>query len=157
MLPQVTHYSRRSDLIEIGGFVRLTEQTIWAAIERSGLRYNDWTARKEEQGDAPVLHVYLEPRPGPQPSTGEVQEAMHRALGDLDSDWADMERMSGMRPLRVSYLPIGTFDAYTSARRKQGAELAHLKPAHMNPPGSTLKLLMDAAQEAATLTPAGVS
>jgi len=49
--------------MEIAGFVRLTEQTVWRAIEEAGVRNIDWTARKEIVDSQPVIHVRLEPRP----------------------------------------------------------------------------------------------
>lgn len=40
--------------------------------------------------------------------------------------------MLGIRPLRVTILPAGSFQRYYENRKKAGADLAHLKPPHMN-------------------------
>ena len=60
-IPQMSFISRIDDMIDIAGFTRLTEKTIWQAVENSGLVYTDWTARKEV-GDRPLLHLYIEPK-----------------------------------------------------------------------------------------------
>ena len=148
-LPQIAHYSRRSDLIEIGSFVRITESTIAKAIEGAGVSSVDWTARKETAGDTPVLRLRVEPRPGGAPVEQEAQRLVHEQLRALDSDWADMEAMAGLTPLRVTYLPHGSFEGYTRRRVAQGAELAHLKPVHMNPSEEVIAFLQEAADEAA--------
>ena len=41
-------------------------------------------------------------------------------------------RRLALRPLRLTYLPEGSFDRYTEAKRIAGADLGHLKPLHMN-------------------------
>ncbi len=147
-LPQIAHYSRRSDLIEIGSFVRMTETTIARAIQQAGVGHVDWTARKETDGETPTLRLRIEPRPGLAPAEPEAQRLVHEQLCALDSDWADMESIAGLTPLRVTYLPPGSFEGYTRRRVSQGAELAHLKPVHMNPSNEVVAFLLDAAEEA---------
>ena len=41
--------------------------------------------------------------------------------------------------------------AYVRERRRQGAEIAHLKPPHMNPSDNVMNTLMEAAQSVATV------
>lgn len=130
-LPPLAHYARRTDLIEIGGFVSLSEMTIWRAIEEAGVPHVDWTARKETEGDAPVLRLRIEPRLGA-PPVAMAQRAIHAQLRRFLPDWADMEDIAGLTPLRVTYLPAGAFERYTQQRVAAGAEFAHLKPQHMN-------------------------
>src|SRR5262249_7461196 len=146
-LPQVISYSRRSDLMEIAGFVRLTEQTVWRAIEDADVPYVEWTARKEIVDSQPVVHLRLEPRPGTpftaEPGRGRIHEALKR----LEPDWADMETMAGLQPLIVTYMPPGSFDRYTEHRRREGADLAHLKPLHMNATDGSIEALLDASRE----------
>ena len=134
-LPQLASYSRRSDVIDIGGFTRLTEKTVWLAIEMAGVSYTDWTVRKELDGDDPVLRLRLE-RPAGEPVTAEAAHDLERsidaALRAVDSDWADMERMANLQPLRVTLISPGSFERYTQQRRAEGADPVQLKPVHMN-------------------------
>ena len=55
-LPQMVFVSRIDDVIDMGGFTRLTEKTIWQAIEDSTIPYEEWTIRKEIDGQRPLLH-----------------------------------------------------------------------------------------------------
>ncbi|MCX8125870.1 MAG: GH3 auxin-responsive promoter family protein, partial [Dehalococcoidia bacterium] len=61
--PQMVFERRADDLIDLGGFIRLTERTIWQAIENSGIRYVDWVARKHV-GERPLLELFIELAPG---------------------------------------------------------------------------------------------
>jgi phenylacetate-coenzyme A ligase PaaK-like adenylate-forming protein len=129
-IPQMVFDSRADDLIDVAGFARLDEKSIWQAIANTGIKYEDWSARKEyEQGD-PVIRLYIELK--------EVKEAedlaklIHQELSAVVSDYKDLENMLGIRPLRVTLLPAGSFQRYYEKRKKAGADLAHLKPPHMN-------------------------
>ncbi len=63
-LPQMRFHSRADDILDLGGFTRLTEKTIWEAIESCGIPYVDWVVAKESDGNAPMLRIYLEPADG---------------------------------------------------------------------------------------------
>jgi hypothetical protein len=130
-LPQATFVARVDDVIDIGGFTRLTEKTIWQAIENSGVPYDDWTIRKEAEAGKPVLHLYMEMRDGP-PPVEAIVEKVHARLKELDANYRDLEDITGLKPLRVSLLSKGTFRRYYEERQAAGADLAHLKPPHVN-------------------------
>jgi len=44
--------------------------------------------------------------------------------------------------VKVTLLPKGTFANYTAQRQAEGADLAHLKPPHINPPEEMLAHLL---------------
>jgi hypothetical protein len=44
--------------------------------------------------------------------------------------------------VEVNLLPQGAFANYTAQRRTEGADLAHLKPSHINPSEKVLSLLL---------------
>lgn len=145
-IPQMMFDRRADGLIEIAGFAGLTEKTIWQAIEDSGLVYQDWTARKEVVEEQPVLHLYLELKDGArQRSEEKVTAAIHDQLRKLDSDYADLEEMLGLKPLKVTLLPDGAFQEYISRQRAAGADLAHLKPPHVNPSDGVLSTLLNSS------------
>lgn len=140
-LPQMSFVSRIDGLIDIGGFTRLTEKTIWRAVEAAGLPYEDWTARKEVLRGRPVLHLYLEPR-------AEIPEAqayaalLHERLRELDRAYRDMEDIADMRPLEVTFLSKGSFGRYFEERQAAGADLAQAKPAHVNVSDAVIEKLL---------------
>ena len=67
---------------------------------------------------------------------------IHEQLKKLDSDYADLETMLGLKPLKVTILPVGAFQTYISKQRAAGADLAHLKPPHINPSEAALDKLL---------------
>jgi hypothetical protein len=71
-LPQMVFDRRADDLLDFV-FVRLTEKTIWQAIENAGIAYEDWTAYKKE--GQPVLSLYIELKDSYQGSEADVAAA----------------------------------------------------------------------------------
>ncbi len=130
-IPQMAFHARVDDMIDIAGFTRLTEKVIWQAIENAGLDYEDWTARKELR-DKPVLHLYLELKENGHVTAEEVAASVHEQLKGLDAPYADLETFIGLRPLEVTLLPENTFRSYMLRQQAAGADLAHLKPPHIN-------------------------
>ena len=140
-LPHIKFYSRADDLIDLAGFTRLTELTIWRAIENSGISYNDWVVKKETEQEAPVLNIYLDA--ANHQNKEQVEEKIHRKLAELDSDYADAEKMLGLKPVRVTFLPEGAFQKYIQKKRDEGVDLARLKPYRMNPSNDIIKTLSE--------------
>lgn len=140
-LPQVAFYARCDDIIDIGGFTRLTETVIGQAIEDSGLAYAGWIARKEIEGSDPVLHVYLELKDY-QGTFSDARYAIHRCLKKLDMDYTALEDMLGFQPLRVTLLQEGAFPRYMLEQVAAGVELAHLKPPQINAPDEVVERLL---------------
>ena len=139
-LPQMVFSTRIDDVIDIGGFTRLTEKTIWRAIEETQVGYVDFTAKKEYKGDQPILNLYIEfSSDSIDPTT--IAEQIHGRLKELNNDYRDLETMGGLRPMKVSILAKGTFERYFRERQAAGADLAHLKPTHVNPPDDVMENL----------------
>ncbi len=140
-LPQMVFYGRAGDIIDFAAFTHafFTEKLIWQAISDAGFGYVDWVARKEAR-EAPVLHIYIEPK-GDNPDAAALTAAVHEQLRRLNKDYADLENFFGFKPLEVTCLPRGAFAAYMAHKRAAGADLAHLKPPHMNPSDSVIEAL----------------
>ena len=139
-IPQMEFVSRADDIIDIAGFTRLNEKTIWQAIANTGISYEDWVIRKEYLAEQPILHLYIELKENKDAQT--VEKLVHNQLKTLDHDYHDLEAMLDMRPLKVTLLTSGTFQRYLEGKQKEGAELAHLKPPHMNPSDSIVAELI---------------
>ena len=140
-IPQMIFERRADDLIDIAGFTRLTERVIWQGIENTGIPYEDWAVRKEVIGETPVLRVYVEVKTGGAPSESAIAAKVHDELKKLDRDYADLESILGVKPVKVSLLPEGAFKAFMEQRQAEGADLAHIKPPHINPTDEVLSLL----------------
>ena len=140
-LPQLVFEGRCDDVIDLAGFTRLTERTIWYAIENTGIPYEEWICRKEYEGDSPVLHVWIEPKNGA-PDAADALEALRQCLREQDSDYRDLEAMLGYNPLRLEYLSPGTFFRFMLDRQSAGVEPAHFKPRHFVHGEETLQLVL---------------
>jgi hypothetical protein len=145
-IPQMVFERRADDLLDFA-VVRLTEKTIWQAVENSGIAYEDWTAYKEP--GEPGLNLLIELKDGYQASEAEIATAVHEQIMNLDND--EFKADSPLRGdfaafidfrVEVTLLPKGTFANYMSQRQAEGADLAHLKPPHVNPSDKVLSLLV---------------
>jgi len=143
-IPQMV-FERRVDGLLDFFVVRLTEKNIWQAIESTGIAYEDWTAYKDP-GEL-VLKLFIELKNGSRVSEADIARMIYKKLMEsdndekaslLDNDFVDAVGFS----VKVNLLPRGTFANYTAQRQAEGADLAHLKPPHINPSGKVLSLLL---------------
>lgn len=121
---------RSDDRIDLAGFTRLDAKTIWEALSNSGYAFQEWTVRKEFEGDDPVLHVYLQL--DEEVASEEVNERLDKAIRDVDPFYGDLENMLGIHPLRVTLLTRGTFERFYDNRQMGGYELELRTPPKMN-------------------------
>lgn len=156
--PQMVFERRVDDVIDFV-FVRLTEKAIWQAIQNTGIPYTDWIAYKKE-GES-VLQVCLEPGESFRATPAEVAEAIYGQIIMLDDDARNVNIRKDFAnfidfKLEVTLLPRGTFSRYTARRQAAGADLAHLKPPHVNPPDAVLSYLLAETEEIIEVTKAKI-
>jgi len=142
--PQMVFERRVDDLLDFVA-LRLTEKTVWQAVENSGIAYEDWMARKK--AGEPVLQLFVELKDGYQAGEADVAAAVYEQILNSDNDGYttssvhdDLVDMINFK-VEVALLPCGAFANYTSRRQAEGADLAHLKPPHINPSDKVLSLL----------------
>lgn len=129
-LPEFEFLGRSDDRLDIAGFTRIDEKTLWQAVRETGLLVGSWTARTEQRNGKPILHLYAEAEDGI--AQIDAEERLHRALRAEDDFYRDLEDMLGIRPLEITLLPTGTWDRYYDSRLQQGLELHDLVPPRMN-------------------------
>ena len=145
-LPQMTFIGRADDFIDLAGFTGLIdEKLIWNAILRTGIQYEEWTIRKEIQDGHPILHLYIEPLEAI--DRENLRVAVHESLKALNHSYSDYETMIGKKSLEVTLLSRGTFGAYYLEQQAAGADLAHLKPPHMNARNEMVTLLLELSEK----------
>jgi hypothetical protein len=66
-------------------------------------------------------------------NTAEAKDKIDNHLGDLVNEYKDLKTIFDYDPLIVSLLPEGAFQSYMQAQVAAGADLAHIKPPHMQP------------------------
>ena len=144
-IPQMVFERRVDGLIDFV-VVRLTEKQIWQAIEDTGIPYEDWIAYKEP-GES-LLKLYIEFKDGSAVDKEALAKEMTERLLHSDDDeyttstaHDDLEDMVNFR-VEITSLPQGSFAQYTAQKRAEGADLAHLKPSHLQPSEEMLTLLV---------------
>jgi len=156
-LPQMEFEGRIDDAIDAGGFFGLTEKVIWQAVSNTAIPYVDWVAREEQEENKSSLHVYLELKGDIKLAEDTIARAIYAELKKMDEGfiYADAGTAFNSVPVKVTLLPKGAFENHINLRRSQGADLAHLKPRHMNPSDKELATLgrpVPASPEAARVS-----
>ncbi|MGB9847261.1 MAG: GH3 auxin-responsive promoter, partial [Desulfotomaculales bacterium] len=139
-LPQIIYEDRADDVIDLAGFTRITERTLWDALKKAGITHGNWVAKKSFPKDHPVIELYLETNPSGK--AGEVEESIHQALRQVDADYHDLEEILGYRPVKVVPVPEGFFKA--CRERQRAASAGDRLPEHfsrINPPDGLFKEL----------------
>ncbi|MFA5308092.1 MAG: GH3 auxin-responsive promoter family protein [Dehalococcoidales bacterium] len=156
--PQMSFERRVTDIIDFN-VIRFTEKSIWQALEKSGIQYEDWFAYKIPGEQS--LNLYIELKNGSRIKENELTATIYNSLTQGEDDFTssatheDLMDMVGFE-INVNVLPEGTFAEYTAKRQAEGADLAHLKPPHINPPDKVLAMLAPAAEETIIVTKTGV-
>ncbi len=142
-LPQMVFECRADDIIDIPGFARLYEKTLWQAIANTGIKFEDWTARKEYEKEEPVLHLYIELREDI--GVQELEGLIHQQLVELNKDYSDLENTLKLKSVRITIIPTGSYQRYYERMKKKEADLAHLKPPHINASDDVIEGLIGTA------------
>ena len=156
-IPQMAFERRVDDLIDFN-VIRITEKLIWQSLEKSGIEYEDWFAYREPGQQ--TLRFYLEPKNGFQYNEQTVAAILYDKMTRAEDEFTsssthdDLMKMVGFN-IEVKFLPRGTFTNYTAMRQAEGADLAHLKPPHVNPPQKVLDMLTAETEETIIVTKTG--
>ena len=143
-LPHIEFQHRVGETINLAGLTDLDERTVWQAIANLGIRYADWSACKEYGDGETYLRIYLELKE--QRAAEDIELLIDEQLKAVDTDYKDIDAYLGLQPVRVTLLSPGTFERYTEEKRKEGADLAHLKPTHMNAPEHVIQRLLQLSE-----------
>ena len=131
-LPQISFHHRVGEVINLGGLVWLDEKTVWQALYNTGVKFIEWAACKEYDSNQTFLRLYLELEK--ERDADEVATMIDGQLKLVDTNYWELHSTLNLKPVRVTLLSPGTFQRYTEEKKREGADLAHLKPSHMNPP-----------------------
>jgi len=140
-LPHFVFQRRIGETINIGGIADLDEKTIWQALVNTKLKFADWTACKETEQNQSLLRLYIEPEEDA--DVNNIETMVDKQLKVIDVSYRDVEQYLTQNPVRVTLLSQGTFQSYTEERRKEGADLAHLKPNHINASNTILQQILE--------------
>ncbi|MBI4297671.1 MAG: hypothetical protein HY676_03990, partial [Chloroflexi bacterium] len=142
-LPQIDFEARCDDRIDLAGFTRLDEKTLWEALDDSRLPYSDWIVRKEYVDAKPYLHLYAEFRE--EVNEQYAEKVLDDSLRLKDPFYDDLHTMLDIYPVKVTCLSLGTFDRYYEAKRDQGLPLTERRPLRMSAVDSSVEDLLKAS------------
>ena len=139
-LPHIAFQRRADDVINLAGLAHLDEKTLWQTIINAGIKYTEWSACKEYDQNQTFLRLYLELREDRE--AADLETMIDEQLKIVDTDYKDIDAYLKVMPVRVTLLSSGTFQRYINEKRREGADLAHLKPPHVNPPDEVIQRLL---------------
>jgi hypothetical protein len=146
-IPQMLFHARADGVIDINGVTRLTEKQIWTAIETTGVKYTDWSIRKEYSKKKPFLRLYLELKNPDEADPEGLKTLINTKLREADTGYDWMLKMIESDPLMITLLAPGSFGKYIEERQKAGADLAHIKPPHVNASDDVIERLLSFSPE----------
>jgi len=158
-LPQMNFERRVDDFIDFY-VVRLTEKSIWQAIESVGFAYEDWIAYKEP-GEQ-IVNILLELKNEYQVDKEHIASSIYQEItGAKNNKPIEVTGENSLMDMtdfgiRVNLLPQGTFNNYIARKQSEGADLAHLKPPHVNPPNEVLTELLSETEETIVVMKTGI-
>jgi hypothetical protein len=106
-----------------------------------GLKYNEWTAFREFDEGKSFLRLFIELTDSR--DIPVLEKSIDEQLKAIDTDYKDIEHYLEMQPVRITPLSVGTFQKYIEERVKEGIDPAHLKLAHINPPETLIKRVLE--------------
>jgi len=143
-LPQISFHHRVGEVINLGGLCWLDEKTVWQALYNTGVKFIEWATCKEYDSDQTFLRLYLELKE--EGDADEVANMIDEQLKLVDTNYWELHSTLNLKPVRVTLLSTGTFRRYTEEKIGEGADLAHLKPAHMNTPELHIQRLLQLSE-----------
>jgi len=139
-LPHMLFQYRLDDVINLGSLAQLDEKTLWQALANTHIKYVDWTAYKEYDQNKTFLRFCIEPKEDIE--ADELAAKLNEELKKVEMDYGDVGSYLNIAPLKVTLLSPGTFSRYIAGKKKEGADLAHLKPSHVNSPQDIIERLI---------------
>ena len=147
-LPQFRFVGRSGSFIDLSGFAGLIdEKLLLRALADVGIPYVEWTIRKEFRQAQTYLHLYIEFPEGSRVNAQEFRDRLDARLKELNPEYSHVEGMLGYSPLEVTVLRPGSFDRFIQQRLREGADLAHLKPARIQASDEAIALLLRQSAE----------
>ena len=120
-IPQFEFVDRTPNVIDIGGFTRITSKEISKVIEMSHLPIKNWCACKEYNDDKlAYLQMFVELQEDSQAVQAVAAEIIKEHLSVYfryyDQDYVSLKKLIQMDPLKVTVVRSGSFSAFEASR-----------------------------------------
>lgn len=115
-VPMFKYIDRVKEVIDIAGFTRITQNSIDEVIALSHLDIVDYIACKEIDHNRPYLHMYVEMSDQSIISdavcVGVLKDHLSAYFKYVDEDYADLKKILGVDPLRITILKQHALTTY---------------------------------------------
>lgn len=123
-IPRFEYIDRVPNIIDIAGFTRISKNGIENAMQLSGLKVVNWTAKKAyNDKNKPYMHLLVEMEKDSlingAVNTEIIKDILTTYFSYLDQDYRDLKKILGMDPLVVTILKCGTFSNYYDIHNKE--------------------------------------
>ena len=112
--PVFRFHSRLEKNISLQNFTRISEEELLMAFKQNNVPFVDFTARVEVENGLEHLAIYMEHTGKMSPE--EIVECLHTHLYKVDRDYQDLVDFFGYIPVKVYFVPKGTFHRYMEDR-----------------------------------------
>ncbi len=136
-LPQMVFAGHADDIIDIPGFAAIFEKVLWQTIMNTGVKFEDWSARREYEKEEPILHLYIELREDT--DTFQLKRVVHQHLME---HYRSLDNALELDAVKITVIPPGSYQRYYERMKEKGADLARLRPPHMNASDDVIKDLL---------------
>ena len=131
-IPQFEFVDRTPDVIDIGGFTRITQREILKVLEMSRLQVAEWSAFKEyDEHKHAYLQLFVELDKGEDGFSANaeiIKEHLSVYFRYFDQDYSSLKKLIKVEPLKVDLVPSGTFRRFEERFKR--------KFRRMNPPAA---------------------
>ncbi|HKK96328.1 MAG TPA: GH3 auxin-responsive promoter family protein [Anaerovoracaceae bacterium] len=129
-LPLLCFVDRAPTVIDIAGFTRITETSISDVINLSRLPIENWFAKKEyTHSKKPYMHLYVEISADSLDSSALscqlLQDHLKAYFKFFDTDYNDLEKMLGIKPLLITTIKTGSLAEY---EKRTGNTMVKMNP-----------------------------
>lgn len=100
--------------------VKLTRADVWIMIEKSGLAYIDWPAKKEINRKESVMHIYVDPQAQEKNTVEQARLTIRKALVESNEGFSDTTKMLGPRSCKCPiYHRVLSIDIFKRSDRQE--------------------------------------
>ncbi|MBN1683451.1 GH3 auxin-responsive promoter family protein [Candidatus Bathyarchaeota archaeon] len=113
--PVFKYYSRSDKIINLHNFTRIGEPEMLEVLLASGIKFVDFVVSREVEGSREYMILYIET--DSKIDETDLYRAIDEELTTFDKDWRDLKNYFNYYPLKIRFLPKGSFNRYLSNKK----------------------------------------
>jgi len=109
--PVFMFQQRHENTVSIQNFTRISENELLTAFRKAAINISEFTARTEVHNGLEYMKIIIEENGI---KREEFINRLDKSLGNLDKDYLDLTKFFNYVPIKVEFVPKGTFLRYTN-------------------------------------------